>query len=514
MRIEGSDARVEDGAVRFKVPHRRPGHPFVVRAETLSGRRARDAVRRRRRQRPPGRRRRRRGRRRGVEQRRAPGASRAGPALEQRAAPPPRRRATRPTGDAADKATEKLELPRTEPLDKTPAAGGRAGDHPGAEVGGAPPPFGVDPRQRARRDARDAGARRRRVAERGARGAGRRRCAPRAGDLQEPRAEDRAGRGERGLRDRPDPERARAVRGGGGGLAALPLRLSERHPARRGGRVDHRDAGEGRRDRRRADGGDRLPAPAARTASGAARSRAWPAISTARAATAGTRSARTRWRCRRRARATSPRPRASTARPAWSGSATAAASTRVRSYLRAYPDGRFKRQATELVEQATSKTQATSGRMRWIDRVRAWRCRSRRAARPSCSTRHGRRRRRAAAASTAGPAVVHAGRPLRLFDRRSQPEVIVALDRSSGMSTPASATAPCSPPRATRSTSSRRATRRSSASATWSFPARATSAAGAAGHRCAGDAQPPVTPTSRPSASRCTPATRIQRRLP
>jgi tetratricopeptide (TPR) repeat protein len=34
MRIEGSDARVEGGAVRFKVPHRRPGHPFVVHAET------------------------------------------------------------------------------------------------------------------------------------------------------------------------------------------------------------------------------------------------------------------------------------------------------------------------------------------------------------------------------------------------------------------------------------------------------------------------------------------------
>jgi tetratricopeptide (TPR) repeat protein len=33
MRIEGSDPRVEDGAVQFKVPHRRPGHPFVVRAE-------------------------------------------------------------------------------------------------------------------------------------------------------------------------------------------------------------------------------------------------------------------------------------------------------------------------------------------------------------------------------------------------------------------------------------------------------------------------------------------------
>jgi TolA-binding protein len=33
MRIEGSDPRVEGGTVRFKVPRRRPGHPFVVRAE-------------------------------------------------------------------------------------------------------------------------------------------------------------------------------------------------------------------------------------------------------------------------------------------------------------------------------------------------------------------------------------------------------------------------------------------------------------------------------------------------
>jgi tetratricopeptide (TPR) repeat protein len=33
MRIEGSDPRVEGGAVRFKVPRRRPGHPFVVHAE-------------------------------------------------------------------------------------------------------------------------------------------------------------------------------------------------------------------------------------------------------------------------------------------------------------------------------------------------------------------------------------------------------------------------------------------------------------------------------------------------
>jgi hypothetical protein len=33
MRIEESGARVEGGAVKFKVPHRRPGHPFVVRAD-------------------------------------------------------------------------------------------------------------------------------------------------------------------------------------------------------------------------------------------------------------------------------------------------------------------------------------------------------------------------------------------------------------------------------------------------------------------------------------------------
>jgi len=33
MSIEESGARVEGGTVRFKVPHRRPGHPFVVHAE-------------------------------------------------------------------------------------------------------------------------------------------------------------------------------------------------------------------------------------------------------------------------------------------------------------------------------------------------------------------------------------------------------------------------------------------------------------------------------------------------
>jgi tetratricopeptide (TPR) repeat protein len=33
MRLEGSDPRVEQGEVRFSVPHRMPGHPFVVRAD-------------------------------------------------------------------------------------------------------------------------------------------------------------------------------------------------------------------------------------------------------------------------------------------------------------------------------------------------------------------------------------------------------------------------------------------------------------------------------------------------
>ena len=33
MRIEGNDPRVEQGEVRFSVPHRTPGHPFVVHAD-------------------------------------------------------------------------------------------------------------------------------------------------------------------------------------------------------------------------------------------------------------------------------------------------------------------------------------------------------------------------------------------------------------------------------------------------------------------------------------------------
>jgi tetratricopeptide (TPR) repeat protein len=116
MRIEGSDARVEDGAVRFKVPKRRPGHPFVVRAETyrviVLGTRFGVAVNDERR----------------VDVDVDEGVvevwngdvrlARLDPGQRWNSVPPPADQA--PTGESADKATEKLELPRTEPLDKTP----------------------------------------------------------------------------------------------------------------------------------------------------------------------------------------------------------------------------------------------------------------------------------------------------------------------------------------------------------------------------------------------------------
>jgi tetratricopeptide (TPR) repeat protein len=122
MRIEGSDARVEDGTVRFKVPKRRPGHPFVVRAETyrviVLGTRFGVAV---------------------DEARRvdvdvdegvvevwngAMRLARLEPGQRWNSVPPTADEAPAdrtPTGEAADQATEKLQLPRTEPPDKTPA---------------------------------------------------------------------------------------------------------------------------------------------------------------------------------------------------------------------------------------------------------------------------------------------------------------------------------------------------------------------------------------------------------
>jgi hypothetical protein len=127
MRIEGSDARVEDGAVRFKVPRRRPGHPFVVRAETyrvvVIGTRfgvAVDSARR-------------------VDVDVDEGVvevwngdvrlARLEPGQRWNSVPPPAAGAPSAAkatpagaaGDSADEATEKLEVPQTVPLDKTPA---------------------------------------------------------------------------------------------------------------------------------------------------------------------------------------------------------------------------------------------------------------------------------------------------------------------------------------------------------------------------------------------------------
>ena len=210
MRIEGSDPRVEGGAVRFKVPHRRPGHPFVVRAEryrvVVIGTKFGVAVN---------------GDRRvdvdvdeGVVEvwnndvrlaRLEPGA-----ALEQlaRVRRRSRRRRANAGGEArrrGGQADREVRAARDAAGEGTAVAG--AGDDAAAAFGDAPSPF-VGARRAAGRHARHPVARaRRRDAGRGARRAGRRRCAARAGDLQGARAETRPGRRERRLRDRPDPER-------------------------------------------------------------------------------------------------------------------------------------------------------------------------------------------------------------------------------------------------------------------------------------------------------------------
>ena len=267
MRIEGSDARVEGGAVRFKVPHRRPGHPFVVRADryrvVVIGTRFGVAVN---------------------------GDRRVDVDVDE---------------GVVEVWNNDVRLARLEPgqrwnsapeSDDATAAGANAGGE-ARRRGGQ-----VDREVRAARDCRPRRRRRRRGRRRRC-GRGRRRTAavrrrtaggasrcsatparappprspgaaraalaagdaPRALEIYKSLAQKTGPVArERRLRDRPDPERARPVRGGGRGLAALPLRLPERHPARRGGRVDHRDAGARRRNRRCADRGDRLPAPPAR----------------------------------------------------------------------------------------------------------------------------------------------------------------------------------------------------------------------------------------------------------
>ena len=89
----------------------------------------------------------------------------------------------------------------------------------------------LDPDRPGRRPVARRG--RRGIAARGSGRAGGGRRAQGAADLQDPRPADRAGGGERVLRDRAHPERAGTVRGRGRDLAPLPVGLPERHPARR-----------------------------------------------------------------------------------------------------------------------------------------------------------------------------------------------------------------------------------------------------------------------------------------
>jgi tetratricopeptide (TPR) repeat protein len=113
MLIEGSNARVEAGKVRFKVPHRRPGQPFVVRADSyrvvVLGTQFGVAVN---------------GDRRvdvdvdeGVVEvwKNEVRLARLEPGQRWNSAPGGE---THGNGETADKATEKLELPKTEPAEK------------------------------------------------------------------------------------------------------------------------------------------------------------------------------------------------------------------------------------------------------------------------------------------------------------------------------------------------------------------------------------------------------------
>ena len=350
MRIEGSDARVEDGAVRFKVPERCPGLPFVVRAETyrliVLGTRFGVAVNDERR----------------VDVDVDEGVvevwngdvrlARLDPGQRWNSVRLPPTGADRRTGRQGDR---EAGAPADRAARQNAAPGSRAGDRPRAQGRGAPPPFAADPRQRARGDAGRAGARGRRDPERGPRGAGRGRCASRPGDLQEPRAEDGAGRRERLLRDWPHPERARAVRGGGRDVAPLPLRLSERHPARRGGlSIIETLAKAGDTDealteatdflRRRPDNERR--GEIARVAGNLDRARG-----DCRHAIGAYQVAQSASRARDVVEAATFYRAACLVRTGESNGIDA-----VRSYVRAYPEGRYRRQANELVEQATSKT--------------------------------------------------------------------------------------------------------------------------------------------------------------
>ena len=143
--------------------------------------------------------------------------------------------------------------------------------------------------------------------------------------------------------------------------------------------------------------------------------------------------------------------------------------------------------------------------MRWIDQRSPWRCRSRRAGRPSCwistSTVAG-------AGADSGPAVctgTAAGFHARITrgDRRAR--------SVAGNGAPASATAPCSPPPAMPSTSSATRYQKLIRFGYVEFPGAGNSLQPAGRDAARARSARPAS-TSPPSTSHCTPAIKIQRR--
>ena len=352
MRLEDGAPRIEGGEVRFSVPHRQPGHPFVVRAEgyrvVVVGTRfgiAVDGKADGKAEGQGGRRRRRRGDRRGLGRGHpAP----AGAADARRELAQPRGRRGGPAGPAAVEPAPAPSAPA--PVISPPPTPSRslrhAGKHAAARTLGARLAGRDRDSQRTRREPGRSADRRIDGRPRGA-GLGRR--APRAAALSRAGAGDRPVGRERLLRDREGPEREAGPAGQRRGrLAPLPAGLPRRDPARRGGRVDHRDARPHRRHRRGAVGGERLLAPAAPTASGAPRSRGWPAISTGRAATAATPLAAYQITLG------ASRPRDAVEAATFHRAAClvhlgdAAGADAARAYLRTYPSGKFRGEATAL----------------------------------------------------------------------------------------------------------------------------------------------------------------------
>ena len=361
MRIEGSDARVEGGEVRFSVPHRQPGTPVRGPRRALSGGRRRDPVRR-----DGGRRSRARPDRRvdvdvdeGVVEVWNGDATRLarlkpGESWNSSPRPPKARRPTRParrtrppTSGAAARSSRREPTPSPRAVD-TSRAIARRDPHLALTS-----PAGRCASRAVATPSREAAeSPRRRPAQRWPPATRPARCSftersPRGPARSAENASYEIGQ---------DPEReARPAGSRGGRLAALPVATTRRHPARRGGRVDHRDAGAHRRHGRGARRRRPTSCAAVPTASGAARSRAlagdlYRARGDCRHALGAYQLALGASRARDVVEAATFHRAACLVRLGDASGADAA-----RAYLRALPDGRFRRQATELVEQATTK---------------------------------------------------------------------------------------------------------------------------------------------------------------